>query len=48
MVGMMVALWVWVSCEMVGSDGIGREKSKSDDARKRGEESQKGGMRNES
>jgi hypothetical protein len=48
MVGMMVALWVWVSCEMVGSDGIGREKSKSDDARKRGEASQKGGMRNES
>ena len=31
----MVALWVWVSCEMVGSDGIGREKSKSDDARNR-------------
>ena len=27
---MMVVLWVWMSCEMVGCDGIGREKSKSE------------------
>ena len=27
---MMVVLWVWMSCEMVGCDGIGGEKSKSE------------------